>query len=62
MQPDCRVPHRRTIRGLITCLGLMIFLGLVTAPSTEAHHFKGLPHFNYFENYPQVPQEEYIWQ
>jgi len=40
----------------------MIFLGLVTAPSTEAHHFKGLPHFNYFENYPQVPQEEYIWQ
>ena len=27
-----------------------------------AHHFKGLPHFSYFENYPQVPQEEYLGQ
>ena len=27
-----------------------------------AHHFKGLPHFNYFENYPQVPLEEYLGQ
>ena len=27
-----------------------------------AHHFKGLPHFSYFENYPQVPQEEYLHQ
>jgi len=25
-----------------------------------AHHFKGLPHYNYFENYPQVPEEEFI--
>ena len=35
---------------------------LVTAPSANAHHFKGLPHFSYFENYPQVPQEEYLGQ
>ncbi|MFT5465810.1 MAG: hypothetical protein ACI8UO_000906 [Verrucomicrobiales bacterium] len=27
-----------------------------------AHHFKGLPHYNYFENYPQVPEEEFIGQ
>lgn len=26
----------------------------------QAHHFKGLPHYNYFENYPQVPEEEFI--
>lgn len=27
-----------------------------------AHHFKGLPHFSYFENYPQVPQDEFLGQ
>ncbi len=27
-----------------------------------AHHFKGLPHYNYYENYPQVPEEEFIGQ
>jgi len=32
------------------------------AGTALAHHFKGLPHFNYFENYPQVPQDEYLWQ
>jgi hypothetical protein len=25
-----------------------------------SHHYKGLPHFNYFENYPQVPHLEFI--
>ena len=34
---------------------------LQTAPAA-AHHFKGLPHFNYFENYPQIPQEEFLGQ
>jgi hypothetical protein len=28
----------------------------------DAHHFKGLPHYNYFENYPQVPEEEFLGQ
>jgi hypothetical protein len=28
----------------------------------QAHHFKGLPHYNYFDNYPQVPEEEFIGQ
>ncbi len=26
----------------------------------SAHHNKGLPHYGYFENYPQVPTEEFI--
>jgi len=30
--------------------------------SVGAHHFKGLPHYNYFENYPQVPEEEFLGQ
>ena len=31
-------------------------------PTSNAHHFKGLPHFSYFENYPQVPQDEFLGQ
>ena len=34
-----------------------MFLMLATA---LAHHNKGLPHYGYFENYPQVPTEEYV--
>jgi len=30
--------------------------------SLHAHHFKGLPHYNYFENYPQTPEEEFLGQ
>ncbi len=40
-------------------LGLALFL--FAAPAL-AHHFKGLPHFSYFENYPQVPQDEFLGQ
>lgn len=36
----------------------LIFLAM--AGSAWAHHFKGLPHYNYFENYPQVPEEEFL--
>lgn len=47
---------RRFALPVITGLAL-----LVVVPSTaEAHHNKGLPHYGYFENYPQVPTEEYI--
>jgi hypothetical protein len=28
----------------------------------HAHHFKGLPHYNYVENYPQTPEEEILGQ
>ena len=39
---------------------LLIFLFLTA--TAFGHHFKGLPHYNYFENYPQVPEEEFIGQ
>ena len=35
---------------------------LLCALPVQAHHFKGLPHYNYFENYPQVPEEEFLGQ
>lgn len=40
---------------------LLLLLSLTALPAF-AHHFKGLPHFNYFENYPQVPQDEFLGQ
>jgi len=33
---------------------------LLVATAAAAHHNKGLPHYGYFENYPQVPTEEFI--
>lgn len=33
---------------------------LLAAGVAAAHHLKGLPHYNYFENYPQVPEEEFV--
>lgn len=36
---------------------IAVLLGVVTV---EAHHYKGLPHYSYFENYPQVPVLEFI--
>lgn len=35
-------------------------LCLWLASPAAAHHNKGLPHYGYFENYPQVPTEEYV--
>ncbi len=43
----------------------IIFILIITLAGTEmlmAHHFKGLPHYNYFENYPQIPEEEFLGQ
>ncbi len=40
---------------------LLIFICIFTlTPFSKAHHYKGLPHYNYFDNYPQVPILEYI--
>ena len=52
----------RRIGGLpIVNLALVFALSLSLVPaSARAHHNKGLPHYGYFENYPQVPTEEYI--
>lgn len=40
----------------------LISVFLLFVVTAEAHHFKGLPHYNYFENYPQVPEEEFLGQ
>ena len=44
------------MRGRLTAAAIL-FGGLAIA---GGHHFKGLPHYNYYENYPQVPEEEFI--
>ena len=41
---------------------IFVIVLLLWAPPLAAHHFKGLPHFNYFENYPQIPQDEFLGQ
>ncbi|MCA9774614.1 MAG: 4Fe-4S binding protein, partial [Myxococcales bacterium] len=43
-------------RAALAALGALV---LVAGPA-EAHHNKGLPHYGYFENYPQVPTDEYV--
>ena len=35
---------------------------MVSVTALHAHHFKGLPHYNYFDNYPQTPEEEFLGQ
>jgi len=44
------------VRGLS-----MVVLALVLVPAVaEAHHYKGLPHYGYFDHYPQTPTDEFI--
>ncbi len=35
-------------------------LAIGFAPPASAHHNKGMPHYGYFENYAQVPSEEFL--
>ena len=49
----------RSLLGVAILSALLLSFGL---SSLKAHHFKGLPHYNYFENYPQVPEEEFLGQ
>jgi hypothetical protein len=48
--------------SVFLCVHLWFLLALSFAMPANAHHFKGLPHYNYFENYPQVPEEEFLGQ
>ena len=41
---------------------LMLTAALLLAFALSAHHYKGLPHYSYFEHYPQVPVDEFIGQ
>lgn len=53
--PAC--PSTRLSRRFALPLAVAI---LLMSSSAMAHHNKGLPHYGYFENYPQVPTEEYV--
>ena len=50
-------PARRLGRRLALPMALLL---LAVPNVANAHHNKGLPHYGYFENYPQVPTEEYV--
>jgi hypothetical protein len=58
-----RMPSPLPLRYIHTPWSVAGFcLLLCCIVSLNAHHFKGLPHYNYFENYPQVPEEEFLGQ
>jgi len=52
--PSAKLSRRLSL-PIVT--GLLVWLVPTFA---SAHHNKGLPHYGYFDNYPQVPTEEYI--
>ncbi|MGM0578126.1 MAG: 4Fe-4S binding protein [Myxococcota bacterium] len=52
-------PKGRLVRRLGAPLALLLLL-LVPASPAEAHHNKGLPHYGYYENYPQVPTNDHV--
>lgn len=52
--PD-RVGRRLPVVG-----GLLLVTLLALPTHASAHHNKGLPHYGYYENYPQVPTDEYV--
>ncbi|MCP4600381.1 MAG: hypothetical protein GY847_07595 [Proteobacteria bacterium] len=41
---------------------LIVILSVISIVPSDAlaHHYHGLPHYGYFDNYPQVPIEEFI--
>jgi polyferredoxin len=47
-------------RALPVVSSLAMLFAVFAAAPADAHHNKGLPHYGYYENYPQVPTEEYI--
>lgn len=52
-------PERKLSRRL--SLPVLAGLALLLLPTfVVAHHNKGLPHYGYYENYPQVPTEEHV--
>ena len=56
-------PSNKLSRGLVqigATLAVLLLVPLAVAGPAYAHHNKGLPHYGYFENYPQAPVEEYV--
>ena len=52
----------RSLYSILSVLAALVVMQIAAPSSLFAHHFKGLPHYNYFENYPQVPEEEFLGQ
>jgi polyferredoxin len=55
-------PTKRLSRRFVLPLAgiaAVCVLPMIPKPA-HAHHNKGIPHYGYFENYPQVPTEEYV--
>jgi ferredoxin len=59
--------NKLTIRATLpfsnarTILAASVIALLFLMPrNLDAHHYHGLPHYGYFDNYPQTPTEEYI--
>jgi ferredoxin-type protein NapH len=56
-------PSDKLSRGLLqiaATVAVVVLASAGAAPPATAHHNKGLPHYGYFENYPQLPVEEYV--
>ena len=50
----------KKLKRTVTLAVAALLMGVLTAPDlASAHHNKGLPHYGYLENYPQVTTEEY---
>lgn len=58
--PSARLSRRLRVLPL-SLLPPLLFASVLAASSPAmAHHNKGLPHYGYFENYPQVPVDEHV--
>ena len=55
-------PAQRLQRRFGKPLSMMMVVGMLMCVPVAgfAHHNKGLPHYGYFDNYPQVPTDEYV--
>jgi ferredoxin-type protein NapH len=58
--PEDKLSHRLVAPGHRRLPVLAALAVLLLPLSASAHHNKGLPHYGYFENYPQVPTDEYV--
>jgi ferredoxin-type protein NapH len=56
--PQGKLETRMRLPGKAAAAAMLA--GSLVAQPSHAHHNKGLPHYGYFDNYPQVPTEEFI--
>ncbi len=55
-----RINKKSLFRKKLVIPFLLMVCFMLLSSITWAHHYKGLPHYGYFDNYPQVPTDEYI--